>query len=351
MHVLPDNPLLQYSGRIDFDNEAGPVLVFAGSYVKIRFYGSMVKMNFKCIHGYQNNYIGVIIDGKADKMLLPTDGENHTLTICSGLKENIHDVCIFKRMDSAYYLEIHSFDLSENAGLLAVEKKGNKRIEVYGDSISAGELSEAEKYCGKMDPEHFGEYNNSFNSYAAILARKMNAQLHNISQGGVALLKGTGFVDFSMEEMYDCIEYNPALGKTKKWDFSKYIPHIVIVAIGQNDAYPDNYMATDFDSDKSKNWRIHYEAFIRKLREIYPLATIICMTSIMMHDLSWDRAIGNICKKIDDDRIHHFVFSQNGIGVPGHVRGSEAVGMAQELYEFIESLGTEIFKEPDTCKI
>ena len=68
-----------------------------------------------------------------------------------------------------------------------------RRIEVYGDSVSAGEVSEAVDYVAKSDPEHNGEYSNSWYSYAWIAARKLDAQLHDIAQGGVALLDNTGW--------------------------------------------------------------------------------------------------------------------------------------------------------------
>lgn len=34
--------------------------------------------------------------------------------------------------------------------------------------------------------------------------------------------------------------------------FSRYIPHVVVVAIGQNDNHPVDYMAEDYDSENPK---------------------------------------------------------------------------------------------------
>ena len=44
----------------------------------------------------------------------------------------------------------------------SVPKKTDKRIEVYGDSVSAGEVSEAVDFVGKEDPEHEGGYSNGY---------------------------------------------------------------------------------------------------------------------------------------------------------------------------------------------
>ena len=54
-----------------------------------------------------------------------------------------------------------------------------------------------------------------------------------------------------VESCYDKIEYHPDLGNIKKWDFSKYTPHVVIVAIGQNDSHPRDYMAEDYEGERS----------------------------------------------------------------------------------------------------
>ena len=111
-----------------------------------------------------------------------------------------------------------------------------RRIEVYGDSVSAGEVSEAVARAGLSDPENNGEYSNSFYSYSWLCARKLHADIHDVAQGGIALLHGQGYFagpDYTgMEESYDKIEMNPYLGETKPWDFSRYTPHVVIVAFG-----------------------------------------------------------------------------------------------------------------------
>lgn len=45
-----------------------------------------------------------------------------------------------------------------------------------------------------------------------------------------------------------------------------------------------------------------------------------------------------VCSEINDNRIKHFMYSNNGKGTPGHIRASEAEKMAEELSSFINSL-------------
>ena len=221
-----------------------------------------------------------------------------------------------------------------------------RRIEVYGDSVSAGEVSEAIDYVAKADPEHNGEYSNSWYSYAWIAARKLDAQLHDIAQGGVALLDNTGWYHepdyIGMEHVWNKMRYDSLYGQVTEWDFSKYTPDIVIVAIGQNDSHPDDYMKTDYEGEKAKNWRTHYRQFLAKLRETYPDAWIVCCTTLLQHDIGWDMSISQAVQDLGDKKVSHCVFKRNGKATPGHLRIPEAEEMAKELCHYIRTLGIRI---------
>ena len=62
-------------------------------------------------------------------------------------------------------------------------------MEVYGDSVSAGEVSETVDYVGKVDPVHDGHFSNCYYSYSWMCARKLGAKLHDIAQGGIDNMK------------------------------------------------------------------------------------------------------------------------------------------------------------------
>ena len=62
-------------------------------------------------------------------------------------------------------------------------------------------------------------------------ARKLNAQIHDIAQGGLALMDHTGWCyepeAVGMETAWNKIHYNPALGAATEWNFKEYTPQIV----------------------------------------------------------------------------------------------------------------------------
>ncbi|MCM1025131.1 MAG: electron transporter RnfD [Roseburia sp.] len=347
MRIEPDHELLQYSGRIDWEDRKAPVFIFAGSWVKIRFQGSGLSVEVTNHRSYGSNFLGYLLDGEQKKLLLVQDGEKHGYALGKGLSEREHELLLFKRMDACHYFTFHGFELEEGE-ILTLPEKPARRIEVFGDSVSCGEVSEAVDYAGKEDPVHDGEFSNSWYSYSWITARRLEAELHITSQGGAALLDGTGWFHgpdyIGMESIYDKIEYNPAIRPVKEWDFRSWRPNVAVIAIGQNDANPEDYMAADPDGGKAENWKARYQDWIGKLMELYPGAQFVLTTTILNHNAAWDEAIEQVCRRIDSPRVHHFLYTRNGRGTPGHIRIPEAEGMAEELSAFIRSLG-DIWQE------
>ena len=148
-----------------------------------------------------------------------------------------------------------------------------------------------------------------------------------------------------MESAWDKVHYNPTFGNTTKWNFKQYTPDVVIVAIGQNDNHPDDYMKEEYNGERAMKWRSHYEMFLRNLRETYPNAQIVCITTLLEHDSSWDCSIDKVVKEMDDKKISHYLFKRNGKATPGHLRIPEAKEMADELAAYIENLSIEGWNE------
>lgn len=337
---LNDNRI-RYSGRIDNSNPKKPIFIYPCSCLEFRFFGTGVKIVITNQHQFYDNYVGIIVDGIQTKILLNETGLTD-LHICENLEEKEHTVMLFKRMDACHRFTIEKLELVEEGQLLDMPYSSSRKIEFYGDSVSAGEVSEAVEYMGKEDPIHNGEYSNSWYSYAWITARKLDAKIHNIAQGGIALLDNTGWFDApnykGIESTWDKLNYNDKLGEITPWDFNLYTPHVVIVAIGQNDNHPKDYMKEDMESEQSVYWREHYKGFVLNLRKVYPKAYIILTTTILNHHENWDKSIERICGEIEDEKISHFLYSNNGCGTPGHIRIMEAEKMADELTNYIQSL-------------
>lgn len=339
---------LSYTGRIDWSDELHPEFVYPATSLQFRFYGKKAVLTVENFKVCYDNYVGAVIDGVQHCFKLNDSGSTE-LVLLDEAEEGEHDVLFFKRQDCCHELRLLCLELSEGSILREAVKKPVRRMEVYGDSVSAGEVSEALEYIKKPDPVHKGEYSNSWYSYSWIAARKINAQLHDIAQGGIPLLNGNGWVSPpyypGMEFMWDKVHYSPQLGRVTDWDFTEYTPHLVLVAIGQNDSNPDDYMASDPQGLRAVYWKYRYECLIREIRAKYPKALILLTTTILEHDSNWDQAIEEVCQTLADDRIRHFLYSENGSGTPGHIRIPEAEKMADELVSYIEQLDIPVWED------
>ena len=295
--IKADSDCFQYMGRIDFDDPKRPVLIFPASTVETVFTGTSVGMIIKNIDMQEHCYFGAIIDGVQQAVTLKNSGEDELYVLAEGLEDKEHTLVLFKRMAAAYYAEFAGIVVDEGASLRNPERKYDYKLEVYGDSVSAGEVTEALFYEGQCDPPHHSQYDNSHFGYPAILSRKLNAELHNIAQGGIALLDGTGYFCSDnltgMLSCYDKLEYSP-YKPTKQWDFTKYTPDCVIIAIGQNDSAPDPEAIKR--PDYRRMWKDKYIEMLSVLMEKYPKAEFVLILTALRHDKTWDAAIDEIAR-------------------------------------------------------
>ena len=350
MMIEFDNQKLRFSGRIDTSNPKKPQLIYPSSFLQFRFYGKSAEITVTNHRICWNNYMGAIIDGEQRTWQLNDEGKTTILLVDEEIPRE-HEVLFFKRQDCCHVVVLEELNLSEESRLLDLPPLPARRIEVYGDSVSAGEVSEAVEYTGKSDPEHYGQYSNSYYSYAWIAARKLNARIHNIAQGGIPLVTGTGWVAPpiypGMDFMWDKLHYHPQLGKVTNWDFSLYRPHVVIIAVGQNDSNPEDYMKENPTGEKAQIWKQKYKELILNLREKYPKTLILLTTTILEHDVSWDAAIEEVCQGLSDERVRHFLYRENGRGTPGHIRISEAERMADELVDYLNRLDIPVWEDEE----
>lgn len=350
------NEKLIYSGRIDFENKNSPKIFFPSSLIKFNFTGKYLCINIKnhCFTDHKN-IIGYFIDKKEGFFEVEINNENIIIEIPIENNKFEHEFILFKRQDGSHFFEFNGFYIDEKENILTTSPLPNRKIECYGDSVCVGYVNEIIENVGKVDPEIYdGKSDNSWYSFPTITSRLLNAQLHNISQGGMALLNGTGYCFhpffIGLETIYDKLCFIPnynldkPLSSLTNWDFNNYIPNLVLIAIGQNDPHHENFLDNDITNPDYRNiWKSKYKEIISVLSRKYPNATFILMTTILMHNKEWDNAIDEIKFELKNDKIHRFYFRRNGQATPGHPRIPEQEEMAVELTEYIMSLGDDIW--------
>ena len=181
-------------GRTEYTDKKAVKFVFAGMSATLRFKGTQISAVIFNHRFYNIMELGVIIDGREDKVRFDTDHEKFTLLLAEGLEYGEHEVTLFKRQDASHYFDFYGFAVDKDAEAFPPAAKPGRRIECYGDSVSAGAVCEAVEYTGKCDPENNeGQWDNAWHSYSMITARNLGAEINNIAQGGIAVFDGTGY--------------------------------------------------------------------------------------------------------------------------------------------------------------
>lgn len=338
--IPADDKRFQYMGRIDFDDPKRPVLVWPATAVDTVFSGTSLSIALNNMNFQDVTHFAVIVDGVMKKIFFDKD-ESRTdrlYPVAEGLEDKPHTLRILKTLACHNYLTFIGIVIDESAEVSLPERKYDCKLEVYGDSVSAGEVTEAIYYEGQCDPDgHCNRYDNSAFSYPYKLAKKLNAELHDIAQGGIALLDGTGYFCSDcltgMVNCYDKIQYSPYADR-KQWDFARYTPDFVIIAIGQNDANPEPERIKT--PEYRRMWKDEYIKMLRSLMEKYPAAKFVLILTILGHDKTWDDALEEITQEVNDPRVSHFLFRRTGCGTNGHPRATEQEEMAEELYCYIK---------------
>lgn len=344
--TLPaSHPAIRYTGRVDLSGEDGALLVWPASGFSFRYTGRVLEFRLRNLRHYWENSVSVFAGGREFRIALPAHPEAESFRITLPRPGTLVE---FRKLQAggSHYVEFLSLGIERGAELLPPPPAPERRIEVFGDSVSAGEVCECSEFAGMADPEdHRGRFDNALKSYAALAAGKLGAELHCTAQGGIAVMDGTGYFDggkVGMERVWDALRYNPSLGPVTAWDFTRWVPHVVILALGQNDSHPDDFI--DRDPVKRELWLSAYGRIARSLRERYPKAAFIMLTTILEHRSAWDEALDELAARLADMGVRRFRFSRGGRGTPGHPRIGEQEEMAAELAAFIESLGNGVWQ-------
>lgn len=326
---------ISYMGRIETVENQCMKFYWPGTSATINFEGTGAKAILK--NGNETTYFYSIVDGDSEhaKKIKP-DTIKTSYVLASGLPKGKHTVQIFKLTDNTTVTSFYGFELNEGARILKPGHKGKKKIEFYGNSITAGhgvEVPDGQNDSGA--PEFF----NNYLTYASRTARHYNAQYSCISRSGIGVM--LSWFPIIMPEMYDRLDPSDP---NSKWDFSKFTPDVVVVNLFQNDSWLLNdpkheqfkarIGAIRPDGNKIVN---SYLELVSKIRVKYPKASIICTLGSMdatQKGSPWPGYIEKAVKLLADPKIYSHFFAYKN--TPGHPKIAEQKSMADDLIDFID---------------
>ncbi len=338
--IKPSDARLQYMGRIDRSDPDAPQFFWAGSLVQFGFTGDSLFLEIENHRIYSGLQLGYLLDGAEHQLRLTEENDVLHRYEIPVEGDGAHTMILFKRQDATHRFTLKGILLAAGADLTVLPPLPSLKLECFGDSVTAGSVTEAVAYTAAADPPVYDAvYDNAWHSYAMQAARLLHAQVHVTAQGGIALFDGTGYFDngrYGMETAYDKLCYHPDTEMTP-WDFSSYVPDYVTVAIGQNDRHVAGEDC-DFTPQQRETWLEAYCGWLADLMAKYPDAVFILMLTVLMHDAYWEALLDEACERMNSPRVKRFRFTRSGQATPGHPRIPEQCEMACELAEYIDRL-------------
>jgi len=332
--IKPNHQQLNYSGRINLNADSA-LFYWPGTSVSINFKGTGLSAILKSTK--EPSYYYVIIDDSVTKKIeISSESPKTSYLLASGLSPKEHHVQLFKLTNNTSVNQFYGFELAANSEILAATKLSKRKIEFFGNSITAGhgvDVPEKEKDSGL--PFYF----NNYYAYAALTARHFNAQYSCISRSGIGIT--VSWFPEIMPEIYDRID--PSDEKSK-WDFSKYTPDIVVVNLFQNDSWIVNLPNHEqfkrrFGTEKPSDEFIieAYQNFISSIRNKYPKSHIICALGNMdatKEGSKWPEYIKESNIRLNDKKIYPLFFPYKNSA--GHPKRKDQQAMANQLIQFID---------------
>jgi lysophospholipase L1-like esterase len=137
------------------------------------------------------------------------------------------------------------------------------------------------------------------------------------------------------------------------WDPGRYVPDVIVINLGNNDfnVLDEENVPT---APPAEPFKAAYATFVRRLRDYYPAAHIICSIGPMMNDNyppgrgHWTLMQQYVREMVDslnaegDWAVHYFAYTpilSDPYGDDWHPTAASHAAMAQEIGDFIEGLG------------
>lgn len=251
-------------GRFDSRDPAGPRFGWPGTQVIARFTGDTISVDLADTTG--EDQFDVSIDGKEPTLLDVDQQEKKTYELAKGLGAGEHTLVLTKRTESS----VGETQLVKiNATLVGTPPPPSRRIEMVGDSITAGYgVLGADETCG-FSPETEDEPL----AWGALAAKELNAVHASIAWSGIGVYEDDE--DNRTNQMPERYKRALATDPASTWTASLFEPDVIVIGLGTND------FAGDPPGD---SFGAKMTEFVAAVRAAHPSSNIVLATSPMLED-------------------------------------------------------------------
>lgn len=242
---------VQYIGRFDTTDPAGPRASWPGSRILTRFVGTKISATFReyaadWMEGAPS-YWDVTIDGgtPGEPFAMIPDNQPHVFELAANLPPGPHTIELYKRSETQTGVtQFLGFDLHGGKALPPPPRLA-RHIEAMGDSYAAGygveNLNAPDLKCVPVD--HAGQWQNFRKAYPSLLGARFGAEVEGTVYSGKGLYRGVWPTDTDgLVEYYGRANPNPEIANSAPlFDLKSWVPDAILLAQGTVDAGMSNF--------------------------------------------------------------------------------------------------------------
>jgi lysophospholipase L1-like esterase len=228
--ALPEERVA-FVGHFDARDPAAPRFAWPATEVALAFEGDSLHVELTDTplpdEQPETDWLSIEIDDQPPRKLALREGR-HTYEVASGLGGGRHELRLRKRTEPEVgTVTLHGFRLPHDGKLLDPPEPAKLRIEVIGDSISAGYGNE-----GPNEQCHFSaETEDATRTYATVAARELEADVTVVAWSGKGVTRN--FEVDEPETMADV--FDRVLPSDAAAPRPHARPHVLVVNLGAND--------------------------------------------------------------------------------------------------------------------
>ncbi|MCX6151235.1 MAG: T9SS type A sorting domain-containing protein [Ignavibacteriales bacterium] len=289
--ITADNPNFQFNGRINFAVPDKPVIYWPGTYIKANFEGTSIAVLLNDSTG--QSFYNVFIDEDYEHpYLIDCKAGINSYAISTTLTDTVHSLLIFRRTEaSTGSTKFLGIEIGDGKTLHEPPARHERKILFYGDSITCGMGNEA--------PDSYADdnlkYENNFLAYGAVASRLLNAEYMCIAKSGIGIM--ISWFNMVMSQYYYRLDPEKP---DSNWDFSQFIPDVVVINLFQNDSWLTYKLNPVPDSTQITK---AYADFVREIRNHHPNAFIVCTLGSMDATKTGSRWPGYIKNAVENLRV------------------------------------------------
>ena len=314
INFLPDSAHVKYLGRTLFIDD---MLLMCYSSTGAEFNIKAKRLDITITGNSSSEArIAVFVNGERmlDEMVL---SKSQTFTVFDGKQTVEGLVRVIKVSEATSSLAAISKITLDKDGVISPAAEKKLKIEFIGDSITCG------YGVDDLDRNHHFKTSTEDNTktYAYKTSANLDADYSMVSVSGWGIISGyssngTKQASSQLPKYYDrlAVAWTNLCGvdpKAIKWDFSSFIPNVIVVNLGTNDS---SY--TKGNSEKITEYKIAYIDFLKDIRAKNPDAAIICSLGIMGQDLcgAVEETVNEYSSLSGDTNVFYLKFDNQKMG-------------------------------------